>query len=182
MPISANNSFHDTIPDTHKLGVALDYFAGGKYHEALMMFIKLDKRYNLNPRFKAYIGLCYYYEWNFVQACQYLDKALPELNIYAPSERSVYYNAAAESHFELKEYAQAIPIYEMRLLICRKDEKADILYKIGFCYMLIGKWGCAADSFKSALAYYEAYSKTASNARIEQLKRMIPGCEMHEVQ
>ncbi len=112
------------MPDTRKLGIALDYFTGGKYHEALIMFLKLDKRYKLNPRFKAYIGLCYYYEWDYEQACKYLDNALPSLTIYAPAERSIYYNAAAESHFELKEYRLAIPVYEMGLLTCRQSEKS----------------------------------------------------------
>lgn len=174
---SANTVQYDTMPDTRKLGIALDYFTGGKYHEALIMFLKLDKRYKLNPRFKAYIGLCYYYEWDYEQACKYLDNALPSLTIYAPAERSIYYNAAAESHFELKEYRLAIPVYEMGLLTCRQSEKANIFYKLGFCYMLIGKTDIAADNFKSALAYYKTYPDANSKAHITQLKNMIRGLE-----
>ena len=47
-PSTANAQATNDMPDTHKLGMALDYFAGGKYHEALMMFLKIDKKYKLN--------------------------------------------------------------------------------------------------------------------------------------
>ena len=50
--------------DTEKLGMALEYFTYGKYHEALLLFEKLEKQHKLNPRFMAYMGLCHYYEWN----------------------------------------------------------------------------------------------------------------------
>ena len=42
------------------LGVAIDYFQSGKYHEALLYFARLDSLYRLNPRFRAYTALCYY--------------------------------------------------------------------------------------------------------------------------
>ena len=110
-PSTANAQATNDMPDTHKLGMALDYFAGGKYHEALMMFLKIDKKYKLNPRFKAYIGVCYYHEWEYEEACKYLDEAIPELDAFAKSERNVYYNVAAESHFELKEYDEALGLF-----------------------------------------------------------------------
>ena len=45
--------------DSQKLGMALDYFQSGKYHEALLVFQKLGQDYRLNPRFVAYTGVCY---------------------------------------------------------------------------------------------------------------------------
>ena len=87
---------HDAVPDTRMLGKAVDYFASGKYHEALTLFVKLDKKYKLNPRFMAYIGICYYHEQEYTQACRYLDTSIPSLSIYAPAERGIYYHAAAE--------------------------------------------------------------------------------------
>ena len=66
--------------DTERLGMALEYFTAGKYHESLLLFQKLDKSYRLNDRFKAYIGLCYYHEWDFKKAAEYLDKVLPNLS------------------------------------------------------------------------------------------------------
>ena len=45
--------------DAEQLGRAIEYFSSGKYHEALLIFQKLDKAYDLNPRFKAY--MFYYY-------------------------------------------------------------------------------------------------------------------------
>ena len=117
----------DELTDTQKLGMALDYFTGGKYHEALMMFVKLDKSYKLNPRFKAYIGVCYFHEWEYEQACRYFDAAIPYLDAYAPAERSVYYGMAAESHFNLQEYDKAVPLYERKILVCNINERAGVI-------------------------------------------------------
>lgn len=163
--------------DTQKLGMALDYFAGGKYHEALMMFLKLDKKYKLNPRFKAYIGICYYHEWEYAEACKYLDEAIPELDVYSPDERSVYYNAAAESHFELSQYDKAVPLYEKLTLVCRPKEKGDALFRLGFCYLFKEDKDKAAEYFKSALAYYNQFPRKDRASRISQLENMIKGCE-----
>ena len=176
-PSTANAQATNDMPDTHKLGMALDYFAGGKYHEALMMFLKIDKKYKLNPRFKAYIGVCYYHEWEYEEACKYLDEAIPELDAFAKSERNVYYNVAAESHFELKEYDEAIPLYEKQLLVCHDNEKGDVFYRLGFCYMFKEKWQNAADYFRASLAYYERFPRPDVSSRISQLGAMINGCE-----
>lgn len=178
LAISANADDRQTsFPDSKQLGKALDYFMGGKYHEALILMNKLDKAYNLNPRFKAYIGICHYHEWDYEQACRYLNDAMPQLEVYAPQERSVYYNIAAESHFMLEEYEKAIPLYEKRLLVCRDNEKGDAFYRLGFCYMFRQKWECAAEFFKSALLYYTKFMTPDSTSRIVQLERMIKGCE-----
>ena len=114
LPVSAQQKH----ADTEKLGMALEYFASGKYHEALLLFQRLDKAYKLNARFRAYIGLCYYHEWEYDKACQYLDELIPQLSALAPHERSVYYYAAAESHFNLQQYEAAIPYYEQVLSRC----------------------------------------------------------------
>lgn len=46
-------------PDPVLLDKAIEYFTSAKYHEALLIFQRLDKQYKLNERFRAYIGLCY---------------------------------------------------------------------------------------------------------------------------
>lgn len=127
LPVSAQQKH----ADTEKLGMALEYFASGKYHEALLLFQRLDKTYKLNARFRAYIGLCYYHEWEYDKACQYLDELIPQLSALAPHERSVYYYAAAESHFNLQQYEAAIPYYEQVLGVCYDREKGDVFYLVG---------------------------------------------------
>lgn len=164
-------------PDSSKLGKALEYFTGGKYHEALMLMINLDKKYKLNPRFKAYIGICYYHEWEYGMACKYLDEAMPHLDVYAPHERNIYYNTAAESHFMLEEYAKAVPLYERQLLVCHDNEKADIFYRLGFCHMFMENWQNAADSFRSATSYYSCYPVPGREPRAVQAEKMMKGCE-----
>lgn len=175
-PGTTGSQHRDSIPDRQLLEMAVDYFASGKYHEALVLFIKLDKKYKLNPRFIAYTGVCYYHEQDYAAACRYLDKAIPSLDIYSPAERVVYYNAAADSHFRLEEYAAAIPLYEMLTLVCRKAEKADVLYRLGFCYMQQEKWAQAAETFASSAEYYKAFTPTGSKARVRQLDNIIKGC------
>lgn len=175
--VNSANRREESVTDMQKLGMALDYFTANKYHEALIIFIQLDKKYKLNYRFKAYIGICYYYEWQYAEACKYLDEAIPHLDAYSPDERSVYYNIAAESHFELKEYVKAIPLYEKRFVVCKNREKGDALYRLGFCYMFLEKWANAAEYFKSAEAYYTKYSHEDSRINMRQLNNMINGCE-----
>ena len=87
--------------DTEALGRALEYFQSQKYHEALLIFQRLDQSYKLNARYKAYIGLCYYYDWDYKKATEYFDTFLPKLDMLAPEERALYYYADGESHFQL---------------------------------------------------------------------------------
>lgn len=163
--------------DSKILERALDYFAGEKYHEALLLLRKLDEKYNLNPRFKAYLGVCYFHEFDYEKACSYLDETINQLDVYSPAERSVYYNVAAESHFMLNEYEKAIPLYEKKLLVCRNEEKGDIYYRLGFCYMFNSKWECASEYFKSAMSYYTTFNAGQKTTRMAQLDKMIKGCE-----
>ena len=167
-----------TMPDKEQLTIALDYFSGGKYREALNILAKLDKKYKLNPRFKAYIGICYYYNWEYNMACKYLDPYLNELEVYAPHERSVYFFADAESHFILEEYRMAVPAYERALNVCYDKEKGDMYFKMGYCYMQFGKWENAMENLNSALAYYEQFGYPENKtARVIQIRKMIRGCE-----
>lgn len=165
--------------ESEKLGKALEYFSGGKYHEALILFSQLDKKYSLNPRFKAYMGVCCYYEWDYENACKYIDSVLPELTKYAPHERSIYYYCSAESHFQLGKYKEAIPLYEQLLNVCFDNEKGDAFYRLGFCYMFNEDWANACDYFNSALSSYTHFSEITPtlSARIQQIKNMIKGCE-----
>ena len=118
------------ISDKDRLGMALEYFQSGKYHEAILLFGKLDKGYRLNPRFKAYMGVCYFYETDYTNACKCFNEAIPQLESFAPHERSVYYYMAAQSLFMTEKYAEAIPLYESALNVCYENEKGDALFGI----------------------------------------------------
>lgn len=37
--------------------------------------------YRLNPRYKAYLGVCYYYAWDYENAVKHLSYAIPKLVI-----------------------------------------------------------------------------------------------------
>lgn len=164
--------------DSERLGMAIEYFQSGKYHEALLIFQRLDREYKLNPRFRGYIGVCYYYEWNYEQACRYLDAMIPLLETFAPHERAVYYHSAAESHFQLRQYQEAIPLYERFLTVCYNNEKPDALCQLGFCYMFAEDWINAHDYFQSSFDYYKRFRDTPEQQpRIRQIQNMIKGCE-----
>ena len=161
--------------DSKRLGMALEYFQGGKYHEALLILQKLDKQYRLNPRIRAYIGVCYYYEWEYDMATTYLDSVIPKLSAFSPQERSFYYFADAESHFNLKQYDQALPLYRQMLELCHDNEKPDAFYRMGFIYVYRQEWIDALDNLQSALVYYKKF-RPNEEARIAQIKNMINGC------
>lgn len=164
--------------DKDKLGMALDYFQSGKYHEALLLFNKLDAKYTLSPRFIAYIGVCHYYEQDYKQAAEYLDKAMPDIGVFAPHERSIYYFTNAQSHFDLRQYDMAIPLYEQTLLVCYDNEKPDALYHLGVCHMFMRDWQNARDYLSSALAYYDKYPNSTNRSfRMAQIRNMIKGCD-----
>lgn len=172
---------HSQTRDSERLGMALEYFSSGKYHEALLIFERLDKQYTLNERFHAYMGVCYYHEWDYAKAITFLERAMPTLEVFAPHERSVYYYTTGESHFLLEHFAEAIPWYERTLTVCYDNEKAHIFYRLGFCHMFLKDWEAAASSYRESLALYERYPQLEeSRARIPQIKNMLKGCE-HEL-
>lgn len=161
--------------DSESLGKALEYFTAGKYHEALMIFDRLDKRYRLNPRFIAYMGLCNYKEWNFEDAVRCFRRSMAQLKGLSPAELSVYYYSWAESHFALEQWASADSCYEQDLVICHPNERGDVLTRMGYCAMFQQQWGEAAERFASALDYYNRYG--GNSDRKKQLAKMIRGCE-----
>ena len=158
-----------------RLGMAIDYFQSGKYHESLLIFEKLDKEYELDIRYKAYIGVCLYYEHDYKKACQYLDPLIDTLSVYAPHEQAVYYNVAAESHFLLSQYEDAIPAYERFINVCFDNEKGHAFYRLAFCYMNTADKEAAIEMLLSAQAYYEKHPTKDSTQRLAQIKRMIKG-------
>lgn len=167
----------DNMPDKEQLAIALDYFSSGKYTEALRLLIRLDKKYKLNPRFKAYIGVCYFYEWNYKMTCKYIDPILDNIEVYAPHERSIYYFSDAESHFYMGEYDKAINLYEKQLNVCYNKEKGDVFFRLGYCYMNKQEWQNAIDTLNSSLLYYKHFGYPENKqARVVQIDKMIKGC------
>lgn len=163
--------------DVEQLQRAIDYFQSEKYHEALLLFSKLDKKYTLNPRYKAFYALCLYKEKDYTQCVEVLDSLMPQLEPFSPQERSVYALAAAESHFELRQYFEAASYYDSHLSLCHANERADTLYRLGLCAMFQADYSTAYERFLSALAYY--YRTTSSNnlrARIRQTEHLAAGC------
>ena len=111
---------------------------------------------------------------------KYLDEAIPQLDHFAPHERSVYYYCNAESHFNLQKYQESVPLYEKMLELCYDEEKADVLYHLGFCYMFQEDWLLARDYYRMALKYYKKYLNIPEKqARMAQIKNMIAGCIEH---
>lgn len=144
--------------DAEKLSRAVDYFQSGKYHEALIWFSKLDKKYTLNPRFQAYMGVCCYYDGEYEQAIDTLEPILSKLEVFAPHELAVYYYCVADSYFRLKKYIDAVPLFEKHTLLCYNDEKGDSLFRIGLCYKNLGDIEIAQEYFVEALAYFRNYN------------------------
>ena len=161
---------------TEQLGKALEYFTSQKYHECLMIMQDLEKQYRLNPRYKAYLGVCYYYEWDYEHANKNLTEAIPQLALFAPHERSFYYWANAESLFNQQKYKEAIPMYEAMLPLCYENEKPDAYYRLGFCHLFMENWVSAWNEFLKAQDAYQKYRDTPDmQARIIQVSHMLDG-------
>lgn len=174
-PSCAQQKAKSTQADNNALTLAIDYFQGGKYHEALVILSRLDSLHNLNPRFRAYTALCYYYENDFRHATRIFDESLPKLKAFSPEERSIYYKANAESHFALQQYAEADAAYDSLLSIGKDKDKAEAYYRKGFIYIYNNEWLPALDSLQSSLYYYQ-HCLPNEKARTAQIRNMIEGC------
>lgn len=162
--------------DTEALGRALEYFQSQKYHEALLIFQRLDQSYKLNARYKAYIGLCYYYDWDYKKATEYFDTFLPKLDMLAPEERALYYYADGESHFQLGNYDQAIVLFQSALALCHDRDKGDSWFRIGFCYYFLQQPALAQGCFLVAEYYYATFRNSPDlQARRQQMAHMMRG-------
>ena len=172
MPISAQSV------DADRLGKAISYFQSEKYVEALPIFQDLDANYNLNPRFRAYLALCYYQTYDFKHSTEIFDEILPQLQTLSPQELAVYVFAVAESHFALQQYEQALPYYKQHIRFCRADERGDAYFKMAFCQLETENYVYAYYFLQQALSYYESYNDTtARQARIHQIGTMLIGAE-----
>ena len=189
----------DRKADAEQLARALDYFASEKFHECLVLLQPLDGRYKLNPRYRAYLAVCLYYEWEYAEAIRLFDEVLPQLQGLAPHELSLYYWMDAESYFALQQYARALPLYEKMLPLCRDNEKPDAYYRLGFCHLFAAESSGASSSekvsgssessgssaeerkkakecFELSLEGYLKYRNTPNEkARIAQIRHMIGG-------
>lgn len=162
--------------DTEALGRALEYFQSQKYHEALLIFQRLDQSYKLNARYKAYIGLCYYYDWDYKKATEYFDTFLPKLSMLAPEERALYYYADGESHFQLGHYDHAILLFQSALALCHDRDKGDSWFRIGFCYYFLQQPALAQGCFLVAEYYYATFRNSPDlQARRQQMAHMMRG-------
>ena len=174
----------DKKADAEQLARALDYFASEKFHECLVLLQPLNRRYKLNPRYRAYLAVCLYYEWEYAEAIRLFDEVIPQLQGLAPHELSLYYWMDAESYFALQQYDRALPLYEKMLPLCRDNEKPDAYYRMGFCHLFAeeslgastAERKKAKECFELSLEGYLKYRNTPNEkARIAQIRHMIGG-------
>ena len=86
---SYSQTKYDNISDKDKLNKAVDYFQSGKYHESIILFKQLEKRFNLNYRFRAYMGVCYYYDHEYRLCDSIISSVSDKLEVFAPPELSL---------------------------------------------------------------------------------------------
>lgn len=176
----------DRTNDSEMLGKAVEYFQGGKYHEAILSFEKLKRTYTLNPRFLAYLGMSYYKEQSYEDAVTNLKQGIPELTAFSPKEQAVYIYCCAESLFKLERYEESLYYYNMILPLVDGNDKADVLFHSAFShYLLNGSEAITPDSAQivsdlltQASTLYQENTKTATElqiARLKQTKNMLRG-------
>ena len=170
---SYSQTKYDNISDKDKLNKAVDYFQSGKYHESIILFKQLEKRFNLNYRFRAYMGVCYYYDHEYRLCDSIISSVSYKLEVFAPHERSVYYYCAAVSSLETGKLKQAINYFEKTLLLCYDNEKGNILGHIAKCYLGLDKVDVAQEYLLSAKAYINSYG---GEWTMQKLEREIRSC------
>ena len=163
--------------DADLLGKAIEYYQGGKYHESILAFERLNSRYKLNARFIAYLGMSYFKENQYEEAAKYLKASLPELEAYSPYERAVYTYSCAESFFYMEKYHEAITYYNMALPLTNGNNRADILFHNAFAhYLTEGVTDTVKQLFSDALQTYKDNTATATQqqaARLKQTENML---------
>ena len=175
LTLSTLSSVNAQVRESEKPGKAIEYFGGQKYHEALILFEGLAKKYRLNPRFYAYMGVCYFKEQDYRHASEMLDSIIPHLEPFPPHERGVCYYSCAESHFLLGEYPTALSYYEMSLPVANEHEKGDIYYRMGCCGMMMESDSIQIENFRQAKIWFEKadMSIPETRARRKQTEVML---------
>lgn len=161
--------------DKEKLERAIQYFQGGKFHEALLLFAPLSKKYTLSKRTIAYMGVCCYYEGDFEMATNCFAQSAEDIEYFAPQERAVYYFCRAESFLQLKQYADALSAYETFTTVCHPNEKAEAYFKMATCHMACKQWQQALFFLISAQESNEVYP-IFSNKKTLKINDMIKEC------
>lgn len=168
----------DKKQDAELLGKAVEYYQGGKYQESILAFEKLEKRYKLNPRFKAYLGMSYFKVSQYKEAVESLKIGIPELSVYSPKEQAVYIYSCAESLFRLERYNESIDYYTQALPITEGNDKGDVLFHTAFAHHFLDNDSTAIPLFQQALALYKEHSNPADelhSARLRQTEIMLRG-------
>ncbi|MBQ0074091.1 MAG: 2-amino-4-hydroxy-6-hydroxymethyldihydropteridine diphosphokinase [Prevotella sp.] len=164
--------------DAELLGKAVEYYQSEKYHECILTFERLEKRYKLNPRFKAYLGMSYFKESKYEEAAQCLKEGIPELTVYSPKEQAVYIYSCAESLFRLENYQDAIKYYAMALPLTEYNNKGDVLFHTAFAHHFMNNDSTAIPLFQQALEIYRQNYDPNDNlhtARQRQTEIMLKG-------
>ena len=163
---------------------ATEYFQGGKYHEAILNFEKLQQDYTLTPRYLAYLGFAYYKESNYEEAAKILFPLLRDttsqssLTALSPKEQSVYLYACGESLFHIGNYTTSLDIHNRMLPLVNGLDKADVLFHIGMAHYMQGNYADAIPPLEEALSLYKSLATADDElhkARLNQTENMLPG-------
>ena len=165
----------DRKADAEQLARALDYFASEKFHECLVLLQPLNRRYKLNPRYRAYLAVCLYYEWEYAEAIRLFDEVIPLLQGVAPHELSLYYWMDAESNFALQQYDRALPLYEEMLPLCRDNEKPDAYYRLGFCHLFAAESSGASEKVSGSSESSGASEKVSGSSESSEASEKASG-------
>lgn len=163
---------------------ATEYFQGGKYHEAIINFEKLQQDYTLTPRYLAYLGFSYYKEGDYEEAAKTLYPLLRDttsqstLTALSPKEQSIYLYACGESLFHIGQYTSSLDIHTRMLSLVSGCDKGDVLFHIGMAHYLQGNYADAIPPLEEALSLYKTYTTAGDDlhkARLNQIDKMLPG-------
>ena len=154
----------------------LEYFQSQKYHEALLIFQRLDQSYKLNARYKAYIGLCYYYDWDYKKATEYFDPSCPNSACWLPRSGRSTIMRTGRATSSWATTTRRILLFQSALALCHDRDKGDSWFRFGFCYYFLQQPALAQRCFLVAEYYYATFRNSPDlQARRQQMAHMMRG-------
>ncbi len=144
------------VPGNYYYGLLA--YNDGQYDQALRSFSRIDSLENYKDVVPYYIAEIYYFKSDY-------DKVLQIANRHLNAKDTLYYNKelhllAAQTHFERKEYEEALPYFEYYYNHSDKIRKEE-LYEIAYTYYRLERWNKAIANFRQLSDLKDSLGQTS---------------------
>jgi len=144
------------VPGNYYYGLLA--YNDGQYDQALRSFNRIDSLEEYKDVVPYYIAEIYYFKSDY-------EKVLQMAHRYLNKKDTLYYNKelhllAAQTHFERKEYEEALPYFEFYYNNSDKVRKEE-LYELAYTYYRLEKWNKAIVNFRQLSDLKDSLGQTS---------------------